>query len=439
MCYNEYAGVQRQPAGDQRMIVGSLQLDILSLIGLVIICAYLASKGMQRIGVPQVVGFILVGVLLGSSFLDIVPLPLVRELAFVSEIALALIGFDMGSHLRLGDLRRLGGSILAILLCEGLGAFVLVSSGIYLLTRSVPTALVFGALASATAPAATVDVLHEYHAEGPLTTTLMAVVGLDDALSLLLFSVAATIAESQLSGAAAVSLVPALSLVLQEIGGATLLGIVVGVPFQELLNRLEHEHAVYGFVVGVVIFVAGLANSLGVSLILSLMTMGVVVANLRGDNSLYVRRVVERVGPVIYVLFFALVGARLQVHLLPAMGLVGLTYLVMRTCGKLGGAWFGSVIGGAEPQVRNYLGFGLLSQAGVAIGLALSVAHRFDGYGVPGTQLGAMVISVITATTFVVQIVGPVMLKFAVSQAGELGKAVPVEERHTPRLTGTSL
>jgi Kef-type K+ transport system membrane component KefB len=415
------------------MNIVSLELDILSLIGLIIICAYLTSKGVQRIGVPQVVGFIVVGVLLGSSFLNVVPLPLVRELAFISEIALALIGFDMGSHLQFKDLRRLGGSILAILLCEGVGAFILVAVGIYYLTQSLPMALVFGALASATAPAATVDVLHEYRTKGPLTTTLLAVVGLDDALSLLLFSVAATIAESQLSGAAGLSLAPVLILTFQEIGGALLLGILVGIPFQELLNRVEHEHAVYGFVVGVVIFVAGLANSLGVSLILASMTMGVVVANVRGENSLYVRRVVERVGPVIYMLFFALVGARLQISLLPAMGMIGVTYLVMRTVGKVGGARLGSTLGGAEPQVRNYLGFGLLSQAGVAIGLALCVAQRFDACGAAGAMLGTAVINVITATTFVVQIAGPIMLKYAITQADEIGRAVPVEERHSPR------
>ncbi len=412
------------------MTAGAWELDILSLIGLIVICAYLASKGIQRLGVPQVVGFILVGVFLGSSFLNVVPLALVGELAFVSEIALALIGFDMGSHLQLRELKKLGGTILAVLLCEGLGAFLLVASGIYVLTRSIPMALVFGALASATAPAATVDVIHEYRAEGPLTTTLLAVVGMDDALSLLLFSVAATIAESQLAGAAEISLAPVLHLSLQEIGGALLLGILVGIPFQELLNRLDHEHAVYGFVVGVVVFVAGLANSFGVSLILALMTMGVVVANVRGDNSLYVRRVVERVGPVIYMLFFALVGARLQLGLLPAMGLLGLVYLAMRTVGKLGGAWFGGLCGRAEPQVRNYLGFGLLSQAGVAIGLALATAHRFDCYGQAGSELGTTVINVITATTFIVQVVGPISLKFALGRAGELERGAPIEERH---------
>jgi Kef-type K+ transport system membrane component KefB len=414
------------------MTLGSWQLDILSLIGLIIILAFLTSKGMQRIGVPQVVGFILVGVLLGSSFLNVVPLPLVGELGFVSEIALALIGFDIGSHLHFTDLRRLGRTILAVLMCEGLGSFLLVASGVYLLTRSLPMALIFGALASATAPAATVDVLAEYRAEGPMTTTLLAVVGLDDALALLLFTFAATIAESALTGAEGFTAAPILSLSLKEIGGALLLGLLLGLPLQEMLNRLEHEHAVYGFVVGAVIFVAGLANSVGVSLILALMTMGVVVANVRGDNSDYVRRVVERLGPLIYMLFFALVGARMQVRLLPAMGLLGICYLLLRSAGKLGGAWLGGWLGHAQQRVRNYLGLGLLSQAGVAIGLSLSIAHRFEQYGAAGVELGTTAINVITATTFVVQVIGPVSLKFAIARAGEMGKAVPLEEGPKP-------
>ncbi len=118
--------------------------------------------------------------------------------------------------------------------------------------------------------------------------------------------------------------------------------------------------------------------AVSVSLILALMTMGAVVANVRDDNSLYVRRLVERVGRPFYMLFFPLIGARLQLRLLPAMGMMRVAYLVLRACGKLGGAWLGSHVGSAEPQVRRYLGLGLLSQAGVAIGLALSIADRYD-------------------------------------------------------------
>ena len=202
----------------------------------------------------------------------------------------------------------------------------------------------------------------------------------------------------------------------------------MGLPFQWILNRLKARHAVCGFIVGMVLFVAGLSTSLGVSLILASMTMGVVVANVKGDNSQYAHCVVERVGPLAYILFFALVGARLQISLLPQMGLLGLAYILLRSAGKFGGAWLGGRLGKAVPVVRNYLGFGLLSQAGVAIGLALSIANRFDGYGEAGVQLGQTVISVITATTFVVQIVGPVMVKFAIVQAGEAGKGRSLED-----------
>ena len=406
----------------------AVEIDTLTIIGLIIILAYLGSKVIQHIGIPQVVGFILVGVLLGSSLLNVVPLSLVQELDFISEIALGLIGFDMGSHLCFEEIRRLGRSILFILLCEAFCTLLLVTGGVYLITHSTYTALVFGALAAATAPAATVDVLAEYRAKGPLTTTLLAVVGLDDALALLLFSFAVVIAESLLARTGGLSLVQMIGLPLLEIGGALLLGIVVGAPFQWMLNRFKERHAVCAFIVGTVFLVAGLAETFHVSLILATMTMGIVVANLKSDNSQYAHLMIERIGPLAYILFFVLVGARLQVSLLPQMGLLGLAYLLLRTAGKFGGAWIGASLGRAAPAVRSYLGFGLLSQAGVAIGLALSVANRFDANGEAGEQLGNATINVITATTFIVQIVGPIMVKFAIGRAGEIGLGGTAED-----------
>ena len=202
--------------------------NVLVQVGIVLVFAFLGSKIFQRFGIPQVVGFIVVGVVLGNSALNIVPLELVEDLSFISQIALGLIGFDMGSHLRFDDLRRLGKSILFILIFEAIGTFALVTVGMYYLTGSLHTALIFGALASATAPAATVDVLAEYDAAGPLTTTMLAVVGLDDALALLLYSGAAALAESLLAGKQAPTLLEFLELPLIEIGGSILLGILLG-------------------------------------------------------------------------------------------------------------------------------------------------------------------------------------------------------------------
>lgn len=397
--------------------------DILTTIGLIIAVAFLGSKAFQRFGIPQVVGFIVMGVLLGSSFFNVVPLELAQELTFVSEIALGLIGFDMGSHLRFSELRRLGRSITFILLFEAVGTFVLVTAGIYAITQSWHTALIFGALSSATAPAATVDVLTEYGAQGPLTTSLLAVVGLDDALALLLYSVTAALAESLLAGSGTPSLFSILELPLIEIGGSLVLGLSMGWLLDFIMCRMRERHDAMAVSIGFVFICVGLANSLDFSLILTTMIMGIVVVNRCAEHGLYIRFTIEQAGPVIYVLFFALVGARFQIKLLPSMGMLGLAYVALRSFGKFTGAWLGGTLGGAEPTVKDNLGLGLLSQAGVAIGLALASASRFSGYGEEGKDLGDLIINVITATTFVVQIIGPICVKLAISRAGEIGQA----------------
>lgn len=397
--------------------------NILAVIGLIIAVSFLGSKLFQRFGVPQVVGFIVIGVILGPSVLNIVPLELSGELIFISEIALGLIGFDIGSHLRLGELRRLGRSILFILLFEAVGTFLLVTAGIYLLTRSLHTALIFGALASATAPAATVDVLAEYDAKGPLTTTLLAVVGMDDALALVLFSLAAALAESLLAAAGPPSWLQVLELPLIEIGGSLVLGVGLGLLLDQIMCRMKVQHDAMAVSIGFVFLGVGMSEAFGFSLILTTMILGMVVVNRCPEHGRHIRYTIEQAGPVIYVLFFTLVGARFQIRLLPTMGLLGVSYVLLRSGGKFFGAWLGGTVGRAEPAVRNNLGLGLLSQAGVAIGLALSSANRFSGYGEEGQALGALIINVITATTFVVQIVGPICVKLAISRAGEIGRA----------------
>jgi len=399
------------------------QPNIITTIGLLIAITFLGSKIFQRLGLPQVVGFIVMGVLLGTSFFNLIPLELTEELTFISEIALGLIGFDMGSHLRMDELRRKGRSILLILVFESLGTFILVSTGIYLITRSLHTALLFGAISSATAPAATVDVLAEYDSKGPLTTSLIAVVGLDDALSLILYFLAAAFAESFLAGTGIPSFVQIIELPLIELGGSLMIGVAAGALLNFILGKMKSLHDSMAISIGFVFLCVGLSEALGFSLILTTMVMGFVVVNFDGENGRSIRFTIEQAGPVIYVLFFALVGARFQIGLLPTMGLLGLAYVILRSTGKYIGAWFGGSVGGAEPQVRSYLGLGLLSQAGVAIGLAIASGNRFSAFGPEGEALGTLIISVITATTFIVQIFGPIGVKYAITRAGEVGQA----------------
>lgn len=402
--------------------------NIIATIGLLLIVSFLGSKIFQRFGIPQVVGFIILGVLHGPSVFNIIHMDLSADLILISEIALGLIGFDMGGHLHLNELRKLGKSIIFILIFEALGAFTLVASGVYLLSRSLPTALIFGALSSATAPAATVDVLAEYDAKGPLTTTLLAVVGLDDALSLLLYSIAAAFATSFLAGTGNPSFLEVIEIPFFEIGGSLVLGLSLGYLLDKLLNRMKKTHDAMAVSIGFVLLSAGISEALGFSLILTCLVLGMMVVNCCPEHGKHIRYTVEQAGPVIYVLFFTLVGARFQIALLPTIGMIGIAYLVLRSCGKFFGAWLGGTIGGAQSVVRDNLGFGLLSQAGVAIGLALVSSRRFSGLGQAGEDLSTLVINVITATTFIVQIIGPILVKFAINRAGEIGKAIATDD-----------
>jgi Kef-type K+ transport system membrane component KefB len=401
----------------------SFEPNLLLYISLTLVLAFLGSKIFQRFGIPQVVGFLVVGVLLGNSGINLIPLELVNDLTIISLIALGLIGFDMGSHLRFDELRKLGRSITVILLFEAFGTFLLVTTGVYLITRSSYTSLIFGALASATAPAATVDVLAEYDAKGPLTTSLIAVVGLDDALALLLYSLSATLATSLLTGQGGLNLAELVVLPVFEIGGSVLLGVLLGLMLDFILVRLESHHDAMAISIGFVLLCVALSEGLGFSLILSNMVLGTVLTNRDPAHARRIRYTVEQAGPVIYVLFFALVGARFQVSYLPAMGLLGIAYIALRSFGKFGGAWLGGHIGGAVPAVRDNLGFGLLSQAGVAMGLAIASSERFSDCGEAGIALGVLIINVICATTFVVQVIGPIFVKFAIRRADEIGKA----------------
>ena len=400
-----------------------IQANILATIGVLIALSFLGSKLFQKVGIPQVVGFIVLGVVSGPSFLNLIPLELSNELIFISEIALGLIGFDIGSHLHFREIRKLGRSILLILLFESIGTFLIVSSGVYLITHSFYTAIIFGALSSATAPAATVDVLAEYDAKGPLTTTLLAVIGLDDAIARLLFSVTAVVGESFLSGGGMPPLLDMVKLPLIEICGSIGVGLGLGLLLDLIMRRMKSHHDAMAISFGFVFIGVGLSETLGFSLILTTMIMGIFLVNRDPFHTRHIRFTIEQAGPVVYVLFFSLVGARLQIRALPAMGWLGIGYILLRTFGKFSGAWLGGKIGGAAAVVRNNLGFGLFTQGGVAIGLALACSKRFCLLGTEGEALGTMRLSVITATTFVVEIFGPIFVKLAIRRAGEIGKA----------------
>ena len=386
---------------------------LLLMVGIAVLAGLFTGKGAERIRIPMVVGYIIAGVIFGESGLGLIK---ASSTGLLTNIALGFIGFGIGSQLRLSVLKRLGSSIISISLLEAFGAFILVSVGVTLLTGKLYLGLIFGALASATAPAATVDVLEEYQSKGPLTTSLLAVVGIDDGIALLLFGFGISIATSLLGSGT--TILEGLLRPLVDIGGSIILGATLGFLYSKVARWMGSRNETLILSVGVVVLACGAAEYLKLSLIMTNMIIGIVSCNLLPMKARNIQEAVGGFTPPIYVLFFVLVGARLNIMNLPQMGLIGVVYLLLRAIGKFGGAYIGSVISHAPEVVRKYLGLGLFSQAGVAVGLSLAAAKILDEAG--HYDLSSMVINVIAATTFVVQIIGPPCTKIAIVKAGEV-------------------
>lgn len=389
-------------------------------LGLALLLGWAAGLLCRKVKTPMVVGYIVVGILLGKSLLGIFNDTNIQGLYFIIYLGLACIGFDIGGELAFHKMRNLGKSIIWISALETLGATVLVTTAVYIYTRKLYIALIFGALAAATAPAATVDVLREYQASGPLTTTTFAVVGIDDAYAVFIYAFAAFFAKMLLSHKD-VHIAEAVLRPAGEILGSLALGLVIGLAFLFLIRNYTARRGLLVLTWGVIIATTGLANILNFSLILANMALGLTVVNLTRWKRDDLFELMRNTTPPLFVIFFVLIGAQLDASKLVSLGVIGLLYIVLRSAGKISGAYLGGVISGAPETVRKYLGLCLFSQAGVAIGLSIQAKITFGAkiYGHAGIELGIMAVSVIAATSLLFQIIGPPSTRYAVIKAGE--------------------
>jgi Kef-type K+ transport system membrane component KefB len=409
-------------------------LPALLVVGLAIFFGTIGAKLFQRLRIPQVVGYICIGLLVGRSGLQWIDEAAIENLRPFSFFALGIIGFLIGGELHRDVFRKYGLQFFKILLAEGMGAFLVVGLGTGLLVwlvsgeagTAVAVGLLFGAIASATAPAATVDVLWEYKAMGVLTTMVFAIVALDDGLALTLYGIASSVADSVTSDGGGAWL--ALGRIGYELLGGAVLGVAGGFVLNFFIRRMRQAGKNLGLIIGWMALVIGCAIALGLDLIVAAMALGATLTNLAPRRSHPAFEVVESFSTPIYVLFFVSVGARLSVGSLSAwMWILVIIYAVGRTVGKMGGAYLGARWAGAAPTVRKYFGLCLFSQAGVSVGLAMLAASRFDGM-IGGMRIGDVIILTITTSTFAMQLVGPSCVKLAIRKAGEIGLNVTEED-----------
>lgn len=397
-------------------------MDILFFIGVAILLGFIGGKLSNRFRSPAVVGYLLTGLILGPSLFKILDLELLDRIGIFNDLALALVAFIIGSELRGELLRKMGRGIITIIFSESFGAFLLVALGVYLLTRKLYIALIFGAMAPASAPAGTAVVLQEYKAKGPLTDSLYAVVGLDDGLAIMIYAFISAIVKSILLGST-ISFVNVIMWPLIEILGAILLGAIIGIVLGYVVRRLRNREDVLTVTIGAILVCTGLSKFFHTSLILSNLSLGMSFSNLFSLANRRSYQAIQAVTLPIYVIFFVIAGAHLQIKLLPAMGVLGVVYILTRVLGLVGGAFFGATVSRQASVIRKYLGLGILSQAGVAIGLAILATREFAPLGQIGKDLSLLIINTIAATTIIFEIIGPLATKFAILKAGEIGKA----------------
>ncbi len=386
-------------------------MDILFSLAAAMTAGLLLTRVVKLIHLPNVTGYLIAGLLIGPYCFGLLQSDALQSLNIITVVALGFIAFSIGSEFKLSHIRQIGGKVIIITVCQALGAVVLVDGVLCACGFDVPMSLALGAIATATAPAATLMVVRQYRAKGELTSTLLPVVAMDDAIGLMVYSVSISIAQLMVSGEAfsvyGTLVKPLLEIVLSlALGGV--LGLIVA-----LSNRWFHSRAnrVCICIAAVVLGVAA-AKAYGLSDLLLCMSIGAVYVNLRDDAVATLERA-DQWTPPLFMLFFVISGAQLDVTALPSVGVLGAIYIVVRSIGKYFGAYLGSSLVHASPNIRKYLGITLLPQAGVAIGMAQLVLTQLPMYG---TKIQAVVL----CATLIYELVGPVLTKLALTKAGEI-------------------
>jgi len=378
---------------------------ILITLGALFLLGLLTDLVGRRTPLPRVTLLILFGFVIGPSMMGLLPAESRTWFPVAADMALVMVGFLLGGSLSIQQLRKRGRTILVISSAKVAMAFTVVGSGLILLGQSPVVALLLAAVATATAPAATADVVREQHGKGEFVDTLLGVVAIDDAWGLILFSLTlAGIGVATGTGNGSNELFVGF----REIGGALLLGVVIGIPTAYVTGRLDPGEPTLAEALGVVFLCGGLALWLHVSFLLAAMALGATVASLARHH----RRpfhAIEGIEWPFMILFFLLAGASIEIESLATLGTLVVAYIVLRAGGIVLGATAGSTLAGTEPRIRRWLGVALLPQAGVALGMALVATERFP-------ERAQEILPVAIAATAFFELVGPVFTRLAVQR-----------------------
>ncbi|MDT8384705.1 MAG: cation:proton antiporter [Gammaproteobacteria bacterium] len=400
---------------------GTIVPILLSFGGLFLL-GLLADLAGRHTPLPRVTLLLLCGFMIGPAMLDWLPALTNEWFPVLTDIALAMIGFLLGQNMTRARFTELGRPVLAMSLGEVILTALLVFSVLWLFGFPLDIALLLAGIAPATAPAATVDVVHEYRARGRFTDTLLGIVAIDDVWGLLMFSVLLTLAQAL--GGQGGEWWEVLRIGAWEIGGAVLVGGLVGLPMAYLTGRIRPGEPTQAEALGLVLLCAGIAVWAEVSYILAAMVLGAVVANLAKHHDRPFNAI-EGIEWPFLILFFLLAGAELDLSALSQAGLLATAYIGLRIAGRLLGTRLGGQLVGVDTTTRRWIGLALLPQAGVAIGMALLASQRFP-------EIKNVILPVVLGATVVFELIGPVATRWTLIHVGDIDTTQPHSSPHNP-------
>lgn len=389
-------------------------MHMLFYIAIVLFAGMFFAKILAKFKLPNVTGYLIAGLIIGPSILGIIPKEGADKLSIISEAALSFIAYSIGSEFNIENLRNVGRGVIVITIFEALTAVALVDmSMIFIFKQSVPFSLVLGAIAAATAPAATLMVIRQYKAKGPVVNTLLPVVAMDDAVGIIAFGISTTIAKAILNNSTNISVFKIIFIPLLEIFFALLLGFMMGIILTYLSKKARGEDGLLSIIIAVLFATTGIAIRFELSSLLACMMVGATLINIDPNNK-RAFTTVERFTPPVLISFFTIAGVQLDLSILKDVGVLGIAYVIIRVIGKMLGAYLGARISKFPSTVQKYLGYTLIPQAGVAIGLSMVAQNTLPH------PYGVEIRTIVLAGTVIYELVGPMITKMALIKAGEI-------------------
>ena len=377
-------------------------------VGIVILLGIWGGKLSHRIKIPRVTGYMLTGLVIGPSLLGLISTETLASIHMVNDIALGLILFAIGGEIELNHLKGIGWKVLYIALAESFGAFILVFAATVAISHDIGLGVLLGSISMATAPGVTLLVVREYSARGPLTDLLLAIIAINNVLCLVVFR----LFFASYSLMAGQPFWEVLFTLFKELILSSLIGIAIAGIIALWEQKIDDLSELLLVIVGGLLIGIGVSRTIGISYLMVCLIIGAVTNNISMMHRLVYAELRQTEMPF-YIAFFVLSGASLHLDSLQHLGLLGAGYLITRPLGKMLGSYFSASHFKAGKDVENNLGMALFPQAGVAIGLAITVSETHP-------ELGKVISTVILSSVIVYEALGPFLTKLALERSKEI-------------------